>query len=162
VSLVCGGRVRGGAARPRDELSSRARPTDPPLSPPASKDAKRSGVAAEGVQQAAQAGKQLSLKEAQMILGVEVGDPPKGWADVVKRYRRMMDANERHGSFYLQSKVHRARERLEQEFRDRGLPLPPDEEVDPGGGGGGRGGGGGAGQQPEQRQQEPPPGEQPR
>ena len=32
-------------------------------------------------------------------------------------------ANERNGSFYLQSKVYRAKERLEQEFKEQGLPM---------------------------------------
>ena len=35
----------------------------------------------------------------------------------VQRYQRLMEQNEKHGSFYLQSKVFRARERIEQEAR---------------------------------------------
>ena len=35
----------------------------------------------------------------------------------MQRYQRLMEQNEKHGSFYLQSKVFRARERIEQEAR---------------------------------------------
>lgn len=50
--------------------------------------------------------------------------PPKGGsADlevVMERFKRLFDANEpkNGGSFYLQSKVLRARERIEREVRD--------------------------------------------
>lgn len=42
----------------------------------------------------------------------------------------MFTANEKSGSFYLQSKVYRAKERLEQEFKEEGKPTPdiPPEE----------------------------------
>ncbi len=45
---------------------------------------------------------------------------PGGFTDhalYVQRYQRLMEQNEKHGSFYLQSKVFRARERIEQEAR---------------------------------------------
>ncbi len=32
----------------------------------------------------------------------------------VQRFKHLFDVNEKHGSFYLQSKVYRAKERLEQ------------------------------------------------
>ena len=33
----------------------------------------------------------------------------------VQRYQHLMEANQKSGSFYLQSKIYRARERIEQE-----------------------------------------------
>ncbi|PRW50845.1 mitochondrial import inner membrane translocase subunit tim16-like isoform A [Chlorella sorokiniana] len=80
----------------------------------------RAGMTAEGVQQAAKSAKQLTLREAEMILGVESGS---SWQDVMKKYEHLMQANEKNGSFYLQSKVYRAKERLEQEFQEQGLPT---------------------------------------
>lgn len=80
----------------------------------------KAGMTAEGVQAAAKAAKQLTLREAEMILGLESGAT---WADVMKKYEHLMQANEKNGSFYLQSKVYRAKERLEQEFQDQGLPT---------------------------------------
>lgn len=43
----------------------------------------------------------------------------------------MFKRNEDNGSFYLQSKIYRAKERLEQEYQERGLPTD-----DPSGGAG--------------------------
>ncbi|KAI7838245.1 hypothetical protein COHA_007990 [Chlorella ohadii] len=80
----------------------------------------KAGMTAEGVQAAAKAAKQLTLREAEMILGVESG---AGWQEVMKKYEHLMQANEKNGSFYLQSKVYRAKERLEQEFQEQGLPT---------------------------------------
>jgi import inner membrane translocase subunit TIM16 len=63
----------------------------------------------------------LTLSEACQILNVP---PPKaGTADLVKvhnQFKRLFDLNDpkKGGSFYLQSKVLRARERLELEVRE--------------------------------------------
>ncbi len=98
-------------------------------------------MGAEGGAAAAAAragGKQLTSAEAALILGVEEGAP---WAEVAKKADHLFKQNEASGSFYLQSKVFRARERLEQEYAERGWPME-------GGGGGGaeqqQGGGGGS------------------
>lgn len=64
---------------------------------------------------------QLTLQEAQLILGVE---STATWEEVMKKFDHLFAANEKHGSFYLQSKIYRARERLEQEFIDQGKPMP--------------------------------------
>jgi len=80
-------------------------------------DGTRAGMTAEGVQAAAKSTKQLSLQEAQMILGVE---SQATWEEIMKKYNHLFAANEKHGSFYLQSKVYRAKERLEEEFREKG------------------------------------------
>lgn len=37
----------------------------------------------------------------------------------LQRYQHLFDVNEKNGTFYLQSKVHRAMERLEAELKDR-------------------------------------------
>jgi import inner membrane translocase subunit TIM16 len=60
----------------------------------------------------------MTLDEACRILNVK---PPQGgqanMEEVIERYKRLFDANEpeKGGSFYLQSKIVRAKERLERE-----------------------------------------------
>lgn len=62
----------------------------------------------------------LTLEEACKILNVK---PPQGGKanmdDVMERFKKLFDVNEpkNGGSFYLQSKVLRARERIESEVR---------------------------------------------
>ena len=62
----------------------------------------------------------MTLDEACKILNVK---PPQGgqakMEEIMERYKRLFDANnpEKGGSFYLQSKVVRARERIEAEVR---------------------------------------------
>jgi import inner membrane translocase subunit TIM16 len=50
--------------------------------------------------------------------------------NLAQKYEHLFQANEKSGSFYLQSKVFRAKERLEQEFQDKGLPTdyPQDQQ----------------------------------
>ncbi|KXZ45725.1 hypothetical protein GPECTOR_51g711 [Gonium pectorale] len=84
-------------------------------------NAQKSGVASEAAQAAGSAAKKagaMALQEAQMVLGVEQGAP---WGEVVKRFKHLFDVNEKHGSFYLQSKVYRAKEALEDEYKRLGL-----------------------------------------
>lgn len=63
----------------------------------------------------------LTLDEACKILNVK---PPQGgkanMEDVMARFKRLFDVNDpqKGGSFYLQSKVLRARERIELEVRE--------------------------------------------
>jgi mitochondrial import inner membrane translocase subunit TIM16 len=62
----------------------------------------------------------LSLEEACKILNVK--PPQRGKAnmeEVMERFKRLFDANDpkKGGSFYLQSKILRARERFESEVR---------------------------------------------
>ncbi|KAK9812336.1 hypothetical protein WJX73_003264 [Symbiochloris irregularis] len=77
----------------------------------------RAGVKAEGP--IASKATQLSLQEARAILGVEKDAPLE---EVLKRYNHLFDANEKSGSFYLQSKVYRAKEALEAEMKASGKP----------------------------------------
>ena len=74
----------------------------------------------------------LTLDEACRILNVS---PPRaGQADLTKiheQFKRLFDMNEpkRGGSFYLQSKVLRARERIELEVREAQANLEREEEL---------------------------------
>jgi hypothetical protein len=48
----------------------------------------------------------------------------------VQRYKHLFDVNEKHGSFYLQSKVYRAWEALDEEYTRRGLKPPGSEGME--------------------------------
>jgi import inner membrane translocase subunit TIM16 len=50
-----------------------------------------------------------------MILGV---DSNTSWEDIMERYQKMYEANEKNGSFYILSKIYRAQERLKDEFEE--------------------------------------------
>jgi import inner membrane translocase subunit TIM16 len=72
-------------------------------------------MTAEGLKQASKVKKnQISLQEAQQILGV--GESAT-WEEIMERYKKMFEANEKNGSFYLQSKIYRAHERLRDEYK---------------------------------------------
>ena len=75
--------------------------------------------AAKGTAASMFAKKTMSIEEARMILGIDAGATLE---EAMARYQKMFEANEK-ASFYLQSKIHRAKERLEQEF---GLESPED------------------------------------
>lgn len=74
----------------------------------------------------------LTLDEACKILNV---GPPKGgqtnMTNVVERFKRLYDQNDpkKGGSFYLQSKVLRARERIELEVREAARLAEREEEI---------------------------------
>ncbi len=61
----------------------------------------------------------MSLEEAKKILNVTEIDPEL----VAKNYEHLFKVNDksRGGSFYLQSKIYRAKERLDQELKDQQL-----------------------------------------
>ena len=83
-------------------------------------NAQRSGVAQEAAKGTAAsmfAKKTMSIEEARMILGIDAGATLE---EAMARYQKMFEANEKNGSFYLQSKIHRARERIEAEFKGEG------------------------------------------
>ena len=73
----------------------------------------------------------MSLEEAKKILGVE---SLASREELLKRYNHLFRANDEHGSFYLTSKVYRARERREEEM---GEPLEKENGGSSGGGSGG-------------------------
>jgi mitochondrial import inner membrane translocase subunit TIM16 len=74
----------------------------------------------------------MTLDEACKILNVK---PPQGTPadleDVMGRFKRLFDANDpqKGGSFYLQSKILRARERLESEIRPKMEKAAEEAEV---------------------------------
>ncbi|PPD73583.1 hypothetical protein GOBAR_DD29497 [Gossypium barbadense] len=74
-------------------------------------NAAKSGVTHETLQNAARrAGKVMTEQEAKQILG---------------KYDVLFEKNAKVGSFYLQSKVHRAKECLEAIYRAKGEGTPP-------------------------------------
>ncbi|RZC60362.1 hypothetical protein C5167_022120 [Papaver somniferum] len=74
-------------------------------------DASKSGVAQETLQNAVhKVTKTMTEAEARQILGVS---EQTSWEEVLKRYDTLFERNAKSGSFYLQSKVHRAKEMLE-------------------------------------------------
>lgn len=74
----------------------------------------------------------MTLEEAVNILNVK---PPKGgqadMEEVMDRFKRLFDANDpqKGGSFYLQSKVLRARERIEAEMGPAQEKAAQEKEV---------------------------------
>ncbi|KAK7300651.1 hypothetical protein RJT34_11499 [Clitoria ternatea] len=74
-------------------------------------NASKNGVAQETIQNTIRrASKAMTEQEARQILGVTEEAP---WEEIVKKYDRLFENNAKNGSFYLQSKVHRAKECLE-------------------------------------------------
>lgn len=74
----------------------------------------------------------LSIDEACKILNVK--SPASGeqsLENVMARFKKLFDMNdpEKGGSFYLQSKILRARERLEMEFREAERKVAHDKEL---------------------------------
>jgi import inner membrane translocase subunit TIM16 len=47
----------------------------------------------------------------------------------VQRYKHMIEVNKKYGSFYLESKVYRAWESLDQHYTEEGMKTPEDEEA---------------------------------
>jgi import inner membrane translocase subunit TIM16 len=74
----------------------------------------------------------LTLDEACKILNVK---PPKGGeVDIeatMERFKKLFDLNDpkKGGSFYLQSKILRARERIEMEVRDAAEKAKMEQEI---------------------------------
>ncbi|XP_064481689.1 mitochondrial import inner membrane translocase subunit TIM16-like [Ornithodoros turicata] len=80
--------------------------------------ARQAGGGKAGAQRAAANAKLgLSLQEAMQILNVEKLDPEL----VQKNYKHLFDVNDKAkgGSFYLQSKVYRALERIDEEMKQQ-------------------------------------------
>lgn len=91
--------------------------------------AKRAGGGQQGAQRvAANARTGITLDEALKILNVEKIDQVEA---VEKQYKFLMEANDRAkgGSFYLQSKIVRAKERIDEELNN--LKKPPPHEGKP-------------------------------
>ncbi|KAG6725964.1 hypothetical protein I3842_02G056700 [Carya illinoinensis] len=85
-------------------------------------NASKSGVAQETLQNAVRrASKAMTEQEARQILGVS---EQTAWDEILKKYNALFERNAKNGSFYLQSKVHRAKECLEPVYRDKGSDTP--------------------------------------
>ncbi|KAK1284188.1 hypothetical protein QJS10_CPB21g00572 [Acorus calamus] len=81
-------------------------------------NASKNGVAQETIQNAVRRGsKAMSKQEARQILGVT---EKSTWDEISQRYDVLFQRNAKSGSFYLQSKVHRAKECLEALHAERG------------------------------------------
>ena len=80
-------------------------------------NAQRTGVAQEAANGAAAktmwGKKVMTLEEARQVLGV---DASATYSEVYARYEKLFESNEKGGSFYLQSKIYRAREALDGEY----------------------------------------------
>ncbi|EDV49081.1 mitochondrial import inner membrane translocase subunit Tim16 [Drosophila erecta] len=70
----------------------------------------------------------MTLEEAKQILNI---DDPKNVDAIIKNYEHLFQVNERAkgGSFYIQSKVFRAKERLDHEIKAREQPRSSKTEA---------------------------------
>ncbi|KAK2366619.1 Protein Transporter, Pam16 [Trifolium repens] len=85
-------------------------------------NASKNGVAQETIQNTIRkASKTITEQEARQILGVTKETP---WEDIIKKYERLFENNSKNGSFYLQSKVYRAKECLESINKGKGEGGP--------------------------------------
>ncbi|CAA0815384.1 Protein Transporter- Pam16 [Striga hermonthica] len=73
-------------------------------------NASKNGVAQEAAQHIKRGSKMMTEAEARQILGVSENST---WEEIVQKYDNLFERNAKNGSFYLQSKVHRAKECLE-------------------------------------------------
>ncbi|GAB4848322.1 hypothetical protein Ancab_002989 [Ancistrocladus abbreviatus] len=74
-------------------------------------NASKSGVAQETIQNTVRrASRAMTEQEARQVLGVTENST---WEEILKKYDVLFERNGMQGSFYLQSKVHRAKECLE-------------------------------------------------
>nr|ABK21068.1 unknown [Picea sitchensis] len=74
-------------------------------------NASKTGVAQEAMQNAVRkTSKAMTEHEARQILGV---GEQASWEEILQKYDTLFERNAKAGTFYLQSKVHRAKECLE-------------------------------------------------
>lgn len=76
-------------------------------------NASKTGVAHEATQ-TIKRGLTIGEAEARQILGVT---EKSSWDEILKKYDTLFERNAQNGSFYLQSKVHRAKECLETAYQ---------------------------------------------
>ncbi|XP_019196163.1 PREDICTED: mitochondrial import inner membrane translocase subunit PAM16 like 2-like [Ipomoea nil] len=79
-------------------------------------NASKTGAAQEVAQNIKRAGKTMTETEARQILGVA---EKSTWEEVLQKYDNLFEQNAKNGSFYLQSKVHRAKECLESVYQSK-------------------------------------------
>ncbi|XP_052208711.1 mitochondrial import inner membrane translocase subunit PAM16 like 2 [Diospyros lotus] len=86
-------------------------------------NASKTGVAQETIQNATRrASKIMTEQEARQILGVT---EQSTWEEIAQKYDNLFERNAKNGSFYLQSKVHRAKECLEPLYQPKDQPTTP-------------------------------------
>lgn len=73
-------------------------------------NASKTGVAQEAVHNLTKSSKAMTEQEARMILGINENTTVE---EMLKKYENLFERNANSGSFYLQSKVQRAKECLE-------------------------------------------------
>uniref|UniRef100_A0ACD5TJF9 Uncharacterized protein n=1 Tax=Avena sativa TaxID=4498 RepID=A0ACD5TJF9_AVESA len=78
-------------------------------------DANKTGVAHEAINNIRRSSKAMTEQEARQILGVT---EQSTWEEIAQRYDTLFERNAKSGSFYLQSKVHRAKECLENVYQN--------------------------------------------
>ncbi|XP_024007031.1 mitochondrial import inner membrane translocase subunit PAM16 like 1 isoform X2 [Eutrema salsugineum] len=80
-------------------------------------NASKSGAAHEAMQNIKRGSRGIiSEPEARQILGVT---EKSSWDEVLQKYENLFERNAKNGSFYLQSKVHRAKECLEAAYQKK-------------------------------------------
>lgn len=79
-------------------------------------NASKNGVARETVNNIRRS-KIMDEQEARQVLGLK---EHASWEEVLQKYDTLFERNAKNGSFYLQSKVHRAKEALEAVYRGEG------------------------------------------
>ncbi|CAH2043937.1 unnamed protein product [Thlaspi arvense] len=80
-------------------------------------NASKSGVAHEAMQNVKSGSRRMiSEPEARQILGVT---EKSSWDEVLQKYDTLFERNAKNGSFYVQSKVHRAKECLEAAYQKK-------------------------------------------
>ncbi|OWM87957.1 hypothetical protein CDL15_Pgr000374 [Punica granatum] len=85
-------------------------------------NASKNGTAQEAMQNTIhRASKAMTEQEARQILGVSEGT---AWEEILKKYDVLFERNTKNGSFYLQSKVHRAKECLDAVYKGKGGSAP--------------------------------------
>ncbi|KAK2974174.1 hypothetical protein RJ640_021465 [Escallonia rubra] len=82
-------------------------------------NASKNGVAQEAVNNIRRASRTITEPEARQILGVA---EQSSWEEIAKKYDHLFEQNAKNGSFYLQSKVHRAKECLEALHKSKAEP----------------------------------------
>ncbi|KAH7720496.1 import inner membrane translocase subunit Tim16 [Aphelenchoides avenae] len=72
----------------------------------------------------------ITLQESMQILNVK---PPLDPTEVEERYKHLFEVNDKSkgGSLYLQSKVYRAKERIDEEFRKMDTEPPAQQQTPP-------------------------------
>lgn len=84
-------------------------------------NASKTGVAQEAMQNAVRkTSKAMTEHEARQILGV---GEQASWEEILQKYDTLFERNAKVGTFYLQSKVHRAKECLEEAQRAKATDV---------------------------------------